>query len=102
MKNKLEEMTKERDDYKEQSMQQQISLKDLREKLNTFYQLDLEKTVDIERLSKLYKKKCCLYNLKSAIEYINIVKDEIKNNKNIEEEYSQNKVEYKGVKVNTI
>jgi hypothetical protein len=82
MKNKLEEMTRERDDYKEQAMLQQISLNDLRKKLDALHQLDSEKT---HELNKLYKKKDCLSNLEKAIEYINI---EIKRNKKIEEEYT--------------
>jgi len=85
MRNKLEEMTRERDDYKEQAMSQQISLNDLRKKLDTLHKLDSEKTHELEKLNKLYKKKDGLSNLEKAIEYINI---EIKRNKNIEEEYS--------------
>ena len=97
MKNKLEEMTRERDDYKEQAIQQQISLKDLRKKLDTFSQLDLEKTIEIEKLNKLYKKKDGISNLEKAIEYINI---EIKRKK-AEEEYTsdnEDKVESNDVK----
>ena len=72
MKNKLEEMTRERDDYKEQTIQQQISLNDLRKKLDTLHQLDSEKTHELEKLNKLYKKKDGISNLEKAIEYINI------------------------------
>ena len=72
MKNKLEEMTRERDDYKEQTISQQISLNDLRKKLDTLHQLDSEKTHELEKLNKLYKKKDGISNLEKAIEYINI------------------------------
>ena len=97
MKNKLEEMTRERDDYKEQTIQQQISLNDLRKKLDTLHQLDSEKTHELEKLNKLYKKKDGISNLEKAIEYINI---EIKRKK-AEEEYTsdnEDKVESNDVK----
>ena len=47
-------------------------MNDLRKKLDTLHQLDSEKTHELEKLNKLYKKKDGISNLEKAIEYINI------------------------------
>ena len=103
LKNKFNEMKNERDKCMDELMEKNKSIKDLQEKVGSYSQLDLEKTLELEKLKKNNSNLKIKYrnsktNLKTTIlEKNDIVEqlenyiDENKNLKKIVKKYKQEK-----------
>ena len=101
LKNKFDEMKSERDKYRDELMEKNKSIKDLQEKVGSYSQLDLEKTLELEKLKKKnsnlkikYRNsktilKTTILEKNDIVEQLENYIDENKNLKKIVKKYKQ-------------